>query len=101
MPLSFPKLVHDVGRTPWSAADALVGLLVRISLIRWQKSGSRGTRPDPGVRPTSYPTNPSTGKLSDIGLKPAPPGPQIVDPKTWPRRFRLRTRRNQIFDTGY
>jgi hypothetical protein len=24
--LVFPKLVSDVGRTPWSAADALVGL---------------------------------------------------------------------------
>jgi hypothetical protein len=31
-----------VGRSPWTAADALVGLV----------SGSRGTRADQGVRPT-------------------------------------------------
>jgi ATP-dependent Lhr-like helicase len=36
-----------VGRTPWSAADALVGML---SLAR---IGSRGTRADEGVRPTT------------------------------------------------
>jgi hypothetical protein len=32
-----------VGRSPWTAADALAGLV---------KSGSRGTRADQGVRPT-------------------------------------------------
>jgi hypothetical protein len=36
----------QVGRTPWSAADAHVGLL------GLDKSGSRGTRADQGVRPT-------------------------------------------------
>jgi uncharacterized protein YndB with AHSA1/START domain len=38
-----------VGRTPGSAADALVGLLMK---SREPKSGSRGTRADRGVRPT-------------------------------------------------
>ena len=33
-----------MGRTPWSAADAHVGLC--------SKCGSRGTRADLGVRPT-------------------------------------------------
>ena len=42
-----------VGRTPWSAADALVGLVRRFKdLILRGKSGSRGTRADQGVRPT-------------------------------------------------
>ena len=40
------RFLRRVGRTPWSAADALVGML---SLSR---SGSRGTRADEGVRPT-------------------------------------------------
>jgi hypothetical protein len=40
--LVFPKLVHDVGRTPWSAADALVGLLVRISMISLAKERVQG-----------------------------------------------------------
>jgi len=35
-----------VGRTPWSAADALVGLL-------GAEAGSWGTRADQGVRPTT------------------------------------------------
>jgi hypothetical protein len=39
-----------VGRTPWSAADALVGLLVMS--IKYLRCGSRGTRADQGVRPT-------------------------------------------------
>jgi hypothetical protein len=42
-----------VGRTPWSAADALVGWSVWTTLIPLEKSGSRGTRADQGVRPTS------------------------------------------------
>jgi len=40
--------VSVVGRTPWSAADAPVGLTVGSV-----KSGSRGTRADQGVRPTA------------------------------------------------
>jgi hypothetical protein len=50
MSLSFPKTTQFaclVGRTPWSAADALVG---------WpsleEESGSRGTRADLGGCPT-------------------------------------------------
>jgi hypothetical protein len=42
-------LKTKVERTPWSAADALVGL---VRNRRRQKSGSRGTRADQGVRPT-------------------------------------------------
>jgi hypothetical protein len=38
------------GGPPWSAADALVGLLLKS--IKPRKSGSRGTRADQGVRPT-------------------------------------------------
>jgi hypothetical protein len=42
-----------VGRTPWSAADALVGLPRRCkNLVLRTKNGSRGTRADEGVRPT-------------------------------------------------
>jgi hypothetical protein len=42
---------RSVGRTPWSAADALVGLL--LVLMSASGSGSRGTRADQGVRPTT------------------------------------------------
>jgi len=42
-----------VGRTPWSAADPPVGLvLAPMSLIHREASGSRGTRANQGVRPT-------------------------------------------------
>jgi hypothetical protein len=40
-----------VGRTPWSAADALVGLPGRMMLIPLARSGSRGTRADQGSAP--------------------------------------------------
>ena len=43
--LVFPVLVSDVGRTPWSAADALVGLLVRISMISLAEERVQGVRP--------------------------------------------------------
>jgi hypothetical protein len=44
-----------VGRTPWSAADALVGLpTAGYGWSHWASGGSRGTRADQGVRPTSY-----------------------------------------------
>src|ERR1700722_13372739 len=36
------SLKTKVGRTPWSAADALVGLLKKLTI---PKSGSRGVRP--------------------------------------------------------
>ena len=43
-----------VGRTPWSAADALVGPPQwRKRLIRRAKSGTRASRADQGVRPTA------------------------------------------------
>ena len=44
-----------VGRTPWSAADAPVGLLLARAGANFagaEGSGSRGTRADQGVRPT-------------------------------------------------
>src|ERR1039457_6373004 len=43
-----------VGRTPWSAADALVGLLPwrKRSILR-AKSGTRASRADRGFRPTN------------------------------------------------
>jgi hypothetical protein len=42
-----------VGRTPWSAADALVGLCVPcVKLIGWLDSGTGASRADQGVRPT-------------------------------------------------
>jgi hypothetical protein len=43
------------GQTPWSAADALVGLFRLEGLICLAKSGSGGTRADQGVRPTTTP----------------------------------------------
>ena len=43
-----------MGRTPWSAADALVGLPQwRTRLILRMKSGTRASRADQGVRPTN------------------------------------------------
>jgi len=48
------RLLCVVGRTPWSAADAPVGLVVGgTMLIPLIGSGSRGTRADQGVRPTN------------------------------------------------
>jgi hypothetical protein len=41
---------REVGRTPWSAADANVGLLAKF--VKPRKGGSGGTRADGGVRPT-------------------------------------------------
>ena len=41
------RKLSAVGRTPWSAADAPVGLVVvPISIIHQRESGSRGTRAD-------------------------------------------------------
>ena len=42
-------MVDGVGRPPWSAADAPVGLVAAK-----KESGSRGTRADLGVRPTAW-----------------------------------------------
>ena len=45
-----------MGRTPWSAADALVGLLsMHEPDFVVERSGSRGTRADQGVRPSAPP----------------------------------------------
>ena len=58
-----------VGRTPWSAADALVGLPQwRKRLILRAKSGTRASRADQGVRPT----NPAAFHL--LGLTKRQPG---------------------------
>jgi hypothetical protein len=68
MSLSFPDSAQFgflVGRTPWSAADALVGL-VGLRLIALAQSGSRGTRADQGVRPTITARVPVSGKLSPL-----------------------------------
>jgi hypothetical protein len=62
MPFSLPTSGCWVGRTPTSAADALIGLLVRISLLSLAKSGSRGTRADQGSAPLPYHKNPSIGR---------------------------------------
>jgi hypothetical protein len=51
MSLGFPKLVHDVGRTPWSAADAHVGLLVRTSMISLAEEQVLGDPRGPGGPP--------------------------------------------------
>src|ERR1022692_2469165 len=62
-----PALI--VGRSPWIAAHALVGLSwLSKGLILRAKSGSPGTRADQGVCPT--------GKLSGIGVKLRFPGVQ-------------------------
>jgi hypothetical protein len=56
-----------VGRTPWSAADALVGLpTAGCGWCHWAKSGSRGTRADQGVRPTSHAGFPVLRRISEI-----------------------------------
>jgi hypothetical protein len=50
---NYPEIAVEcqVGRTPWSAADAHVGLL--LVFVNACGSGSRGTRADQGVRPTN------------------------------------------------
>jgi hypothetical protein len=70
MPLSFPETANSaylVGRTPWSAADAPVGLLGlngKDMLLRLRDAGvPRG----PGVRPKINADRPGPGKPSDIG----------------------------------
>src|SRR5580700_3245390 len=52
----------NVGRTPWSAADAHVGLWLR-------KSGSWGTRADLGVRPTGLEIQGIVGGQGIVGDK--------------------------------
>ena len=62
MPLSF-----RVGRTPWSAADALVGLpRTRKRLVSLGQERVQGDPRGPGVRPTSHARFPVLGKLSGI-----------------------------------
>src|ERR1039458_10246827 len=67
------RKLSAVGRTPWSAADAPVGLVVvPISIIHQRESGFRGTRADQGVRPTLRCTIPGFGKsLRHWALLPA------------------------------
>ena len=65
MPLSCPesaRLAQFVRRSPWTAADALVGSL------GFEKSGSGGTRAGQGVCPTTASESPVSGKLSGIGM---------------------------------
>ncbi len=52
----------NVGRTPWSAADALVGLVRRTSLIWLVKERVHGDPRGPGGPPHLQSINPSTGK---------------------------------------
>jgi hypothetical protein len=42
----------EVGRTPWSAADALVGLLRGSEILRSLREACGGPAADQGVRPT-------------------------------------------------
>ena len=58
-----------MGRTPWSAADALVGLSwLSTGLNPRAKCGSRGTRADQGVRPTSSAAFPILRRVCGIRL---------------------------------
>jgi hypothetical protein len=58
----------DCGADPWSAADALVGLRgPGNGWFHWAEGGSRGTRADQGVRPTSHAGFPVLRKISGIG----------------------------------
>src|ERR1035438_5750150 len=65
IPTRSQSFLHKmVGRPPWSAADALVGLRQwRERLILRAKSGTRASRADRGVRPT----NPAALHLLEIG----------------------------------
>jgi hypothetical protein len=63
-----------VGRTPWSAADAHVGLLVRVCLIPLAEERVQGDPRGPGgppwgppgVRPTSLRKSPGIGKTKGL-----------------------------------
>ena len=65
-----------VGRTPWSARDALVPLLspsTKSPLPARSRPGGRlRTRGGPGVRPTSYAGVSRTQKYTALGWEPAP-----------------------------
>ena len=70
MPLSFPDIdqfAFKVGQTPWSAADALVGLL---GLDRAEFVGDQRVQGDPAqtkpVCPSGSSPIPALGKLSGI-----------------------------------
>jgi hypothetical protein len=67
--LVFLKLVHDVGRTPWSAADALVGLpLLHEPDFVSEGAGPGGPARTRGSAPLPMIKIPALGKLSDIGI---------------------------------
>jgi hypothetical protein len=75
MPLSFPKTAQSaflVGRTPWSAADAHVGLLGLDESDFIGEERVQGDPRRPGVCPTTASGSPVLGKLSDIGMASCP-----------------------------
>ena len=61
-----------VGRTPWSAADALVGLLGLDESDCIGEERVQGDPRRPGVCPTTASGSPVLGKLSDIGMASCP-----------------------------
>ena len=66
-----------MGRSPWTAADALVGLLgLEEADFNWRGGGSWGTRADQGVCPTIASGSSALGKLSDIGTPSCPTLPE-------------------------
>jgi hypothetical protein len=67
-----------VGRTPWSARDALVPLFLRgISTCHHRRAGQEAGS-GPGVPPHQLCRCALVGNLSGIGLKPTPPSDRRV-----------------------
>ena len=59
-----------VGRTPWSARDALVPLVHEESVGRNTEEPTRGSAADEGVRPTLGAIARKRGKLGALGFSP-------------------------------
>ena len=73
MSLTFPAFAHlhdFVGQTPWSAADAPVGLCSVGEADFIDEERVQGDPRGRGVRPTTCSGFPVLGKVSDIGLQP-------------------------------
>src|ERR1022692_4639011 len=73
--LVFPKLLslHSWwGGPPGPQPTPTSACWVWMNLISLARSGSRGTRADQGVCPTTASGSPALGKLSDIGMASCP-----------------------------